>query len=453
MIFAIGNLGSKLVNFLLVPLYTYALSTRQFGLVDLITATVSVAAPIISLSISDAVFRFAMDKFENKSRIFTNSLFFAIVTGALSFLALPLLLWIHVPFGVFLLTITFLTNIFSILQNFVRAVGRVKVFALAGIVGTIVLGASNILLLMIFHLGVDGYLWSILFSILFSIFFVVFASHIWCYIKISALSLRDITRFLKYSIPLIPNGLSWWLTNDASRFFILFFVGVSGNGLFAVANKIPTILNVLFSIFAQAWQISAIDEFANKNSEKFYSKVFDLLISFSFILVAVFTLLIHPFMFLYVSPKFYSAWQFVPMLLLAATYSNFSSFLGTAYLAAKKTSGILITTMSGMAVNLLVSLTLIPQIGVHGAGIGGALGFLVASLIRLYQTRSFIKITVNWQNAIFSQLLVLSMIFISLFKFDFHYTINIFLFISLIVVNRRNLTDVFAKIIPLILRK
>lgn len=54
---------------------------------------------------------------------------------------------------------------------------------------------------------------------------------------------------LKYSIPLIPNAFMWWIISASNRFFILYFVGVEANGLFAVANKIPSFLSILYAIF------------------------------------------------------------------------------------------------------------------------------------------------------------------------------------------------------------
>ncbi len=247
LVFAIGNLGSKLISFLLVPLYTYVLTTSQYGTVDVLTTTVSVFLPVSSLSIFDAVFRFIMDKNENKKSVFTNGLLVTLYSTVLMIIAYPILLFFKVPLALPFLIILFLNILFSIFQNFTRGIGFVKIFALAGIVSAVTLGLSNILFLVIFKLGISGYLFSIIFSLLCSIIFISLSTRIWRFIDLKYASFKEIKKFLKYSIPLIPNSLSWWLTNDASRFFILFFVGVSGNGLFAVSNKIPTILSVFLA--------------------------------------------------------------------------------------------------------------------------------------------------------------------------------------------------------------
>lgn len=451
--FSVGNLGSKLINFLLVPLYTYVLTTSQYGTVDVLTTTVAVFLPIVSLSIFDAVFRFLMDKNENEKSVFTNGLLVTLYSAALMMVAYPILLFLKIPFAFSFLIILFLNVLLAIFQNFTRAVGFVKIFALTGIVNAFTLGLFNILFLVIFKFGIYGYLFSIIFSLICSIIFISLTTKIWRFIDLQYLSFKEIKRFLEYSIPLIPNSLSWWMTNDASRFFILFFVGVSGNGLFAVSNKIPTILSVFFSIFAQAWQISAVSEFDQDDASDFYSKVFNLLISFSFISVGFFVLFIKPFMSIYVSSDFFKAWQYVPVLLLAATFSNFSSFLGTIYLAAKKTSGIFFTTMFGMIINVLACVLLIPVIGVHGAGVGGTLGFLTVTLLRYFQTRKILVININWRASVISFLIILIMTGILLAQVPFSYVINTILMILILAVNRRQLSSILNKIVALILKK
>ncbi|MDN6967828.1 lipopolysaccharide biosynthesis protein [Oenococcus sp. UCMA 17063] len=453
LVFAIGNLGSKLIGFLLVPLYTYVLTTSQYGTVDVLTTTVSVFLPISSLSIFDAVFRFIMDKNENKKSVFTNGLLVTIYSAALMIIAYPILLFFKVPLVLPFLIILFLNVLLSILQNFTRGIGFVKIFALTGIVNAIVLGLSNILFLVIFKLGIPGYLFSIIFSLLCSIIFISLSTRIWKFIDLRYTSFKEIKRFLKYSIPLIPNSLSWWLTNDASRFFILFFVGVSGNGLFAVSNKIPTILSVFFSIFAQAWQISAVSEFDKDDASEFYSKVFNLLISFSFILISLFILFVKPFMQIYVSSKFFQSWEYVPVLLLAATFSNFSAFLGTTYLAAKRTSGIFSTTVFGMIINVIACWLLIPIIGVHGAGIGGSLGFLTVTILRYFQTKRFLTITIDWKKSISSFVLILFMTGVLLMHAPFSYSLNSIAMILILIVNRQQLLVIAHKMIGFVLKR
>ena len=68
-VFIIGNIGTKLINFLMVPLYTYALSTEQYGTVDLITTLVMMLAPILILNVNESILRYSLDQERNKNEI------------------------------------------------------------------------------------------------------------------------------------------------------------------------------------------------------------------------------------------------------------------------------------------------------------------------------------------------------------------------------------------------
>ena len=68
-LFTVNSFGSKMISFLLVPLYTYVLNAKDFGTADLVTSTVSLLIPILTLNIQDAVLRFALDKDKNKKDV------------------------------------------------------------------------------------------------------------------------------------------------------------------------------------------------------------------------------------------------------------------------------------------------------------------------------------------------------------------------------------------------
>ena len=214
---------------------------------------------------------------------------------------------------------------------------------------------------------------------------------------------------LLYSIPLIPNSFLWFFTNDANRYFIVGFVGLAANGIYAVANKIPTIINVLYTVFSQAWQISAVEEYESNRNSKFFSNVFNANISLSVILIGGILIVLKPLMAVFVASDYFVAWKIVPALLFATFFSNLSSFLGTIYLATEKTRGIMKTTIYGMIANIIFNSVLIPTLKLQGAGIGAAAGFAFIALIRLFDVRKFIFLQVAWKDLCMSLILLSGM--------------------------------------------
>ena len=90
---SIGTFGSKLLVFLMVRFYTGYLTPAEYGTADLITQTANLLFPLISLGITDGVFRFAVDHTEQRRNIFSVGVY-TILAGALLLVALlPLLVF------------------------------------------------------------------------------------------------------------------------------------------------------------------------------------------------------------------------------------------------------------------------------------------------------------------------------------------------------------------------
>lgn len=396
LIFAIGNSVSIILAFIMVPFYTQVLSTSDFGISDIITTTTAMLVPLVSLNVFSAVFRFSLDD-NNNIEIFTNGVIISTVGAALSLIIASILeisgLTYSLLVGIYLAATLFL-NLF---QNFTRGINHVKSFTLSGVIATVVNIVSNLLLMWAFKMGLNGYLYSLIISTVVTSLYLFFDNQLYSYIRFSDKSWTGAKELLKYSIPMIPNSFAWWLTNDANKLIVLLFLGPSSNGLLAVANKIPSMINTVFNMFSNAWQMTAVNENGKQSTNKIYTIIFNSISGLMLIGAAIIVLCIQWFMGFYVSDKFYLAWRLVPILVLTSVFSNISGFLGTTYLVVKQTKGLITTTLWGMLINILLSLLLVPIIGLNGAGLSGAIGFLAVSLLRLHQTQQFIKFEINFK--------------------------------------------------------
>lgn len=401
-IFAIGNLGSKFISILMVPLYTRFMTAGEYGQVDLITTAISLLLPVISLSIGQAVIRYAV-AYSNKNdedQIFSNALMLNFAGLVLVILLFPVFLYFKVfddllPFFVILL----IAQLFGdTLSQFVRGIGKVKQYAINGIITTFFTASLNILLLVHLGLGIKGYLISMIIAAFISDIYLFVISKGYSLFSVSYLNKELLKKMLIYSIPLIPNSIMWWVINGSTRYFILIFVGVSANGLFAVANKIPSILSIATNIFSQAWQLSAFEEQESKDKSTFYSLVFKDYYTILFICSSLILTINKPLIAYSVGTAFKSSWKLVPFLLLASMYQSFSGFLGTTYTASLKTKGVFTTSIWAAIISVVANVILLPLLGVYGAGIGTCLGFVVMWAIRLRDTKRIIGITMDFKE-------------------------------------------------------
>lgn len=458
-IFAIGRLGSNLISFILVPLYTFYLTTIEYGTVDLVVTTVNMLLPIVSVSMFDAILRFIMDKQDDADSIMVNAISVSVIGYFIALLIIPIVINFNLIGNTTVVIYMYLILFFQIFERifseYARAIGEVKTFAINGIILTFSIGVLNVVFLAFFNLKISGYFLSIILANIISIIYLVFSTKVYKHIKYSLIRLDRMKPLLSYSIPLIPNALMWWMINASSRYFIRFFIGVSANGLFAVSSRIPTLITIINQIFMQAWQLSAIEEYKSKDKSKFYSTVFNHLASILFIGASAALVILKPLFNILFATEYYIAWKVVPFLLLSAIFSSFSSFLGTNYIAAKQTNGVFKTSIYGGIVSLALNLILISKFGIIGAGVSSMFSFMVMWLLRLRDTKQFIKMETNWKlitfNSIFISLQIIVM-FSDLVSIN-EQIILLLIFLIELVVNKNLLVQLKALLFKLIRKK
>ena len=160
-LFAIGDFASKVIVFLMVPLYTYALSTEQYSISDLITTTVALASPFFSFVIYEAVMRFTLDKNSDKKVVFSIG-FWIFVWGTLLLTVVSYITFQYITIlrDYWLLFISYYVafTLYNIVSGFVKGLEHVKLFTIAGIVHTIIMVVLNLAFLLWLKWGVVGYL-------------------------------------------------------------------------------------------------------------------------------------------------------------------------------------------------------------------------------------------------------------------------------------------------------
>lgn len=451
-IFAIGNLGSKLITFILVPFYTFHLSTSEYGFVDLISSTINLFLPIVSLCLFDAVLRFVLDRNQDKAKVLSSSFFisifsiliFLIVGMSLVYLSFLSKIWLY------FLIILSMQIVQTIFAQFVRGIGMVKIYSVNSIIFTLSVCLFSFITLSHFKMGINGYFLSQILGYLVSIIFFVISAPIISNIKFSKNDFFLTKELIKFSIPLIPTNISWWFVNGSSRYFIVLFMNTSANGIFAVASKIPGFLNMITGMFTQAWQISAVEENDSDNKEKFYGNIFDIYYFILMLSCLLMLIVLKWAIIIFISPSFSESWKLIPFLLLAAIFSSLSAFIGQIYVVEKKTAGMFKTSIFPAVSTILANLLLINFYGLLGATIAQLVGWFFAFLYRIYDTRKFLKFPINKLKFILG-LIIYGLAIIVLFIYEGWILIlaEIFINILFIIIN----IDLLKKFSSLILKK
>ena len=402
-IFAAGNASSKIILLFLMPLYTTKLTTAEYGISDTLNTLIELLVPIITLCMAEAIFRFSIDTEKSTNEIAFFNGCKIMLYGFCVFAAIGVFLKLLFDYEYAFVMVWMLMSysLKQFLGCYLRGIGKSMVYAASGVIGTLVLVISNILLLVLFDQGINGYLVSIVISNVVSIVIMAITVHplriIYSNLKVGNQEKKSVlNNMLRYSLPIIPNSISWWLNNAANKYILLFISGSSVTGLFSAAGKIPAVINLLSSIFQQAWQFSSAKEYDKEHTSDFYTKIFTLYSPF-ILMSCSFVIIINPFISKFVlQGEFAEAQHYVPLLLFSSTLSCYSIFFGGIYTAAKKSKMLMVSTVAGAVVNIILCIVMIPIMSVYGALVANVISYSVVVLIRIIDSRKYVKIKHNW---------------------------------------------------------
>lgn len=380
----ISNFSSKLLVFFLVPLYTSVLSTSEYGTFDLAVSTASLLYPLLTVNIVDGVMRFSMEKNCSKNDIavigiryiflsITAYMFLVVIAGRFG-------IWKNLGGLIFFYYFFYVLNQFFI--QFAKGLEKVFDMAVAGVIGTISMIVFNLLLMLVFHQGLKGFfIANILAQAIPTVYFFV-RLRFWQYVKTWRINKALHREMLKYSVPLLFSTLGWWVNSSLDRYAVTWLCGVAANGLLSVSYKIPTILNTIQGIFTQAWQISAIKEYGEKDIARFYGITFSSINMVMCAACAVLIFLTRPIASFLYANDFYEAWRYVPFLLVSSVLNCASGLLGPILSAQRNTKAMMWSAILGAVVNVVFNVALIYSIGVQGAAVATATSSLAIYIVR-----------------------------------------------------------------------
>ena len=339
----------------------------------------------------------------------------------------------------------------SLCSQFIRAKNKTAFFAVQGIINTSLVIVFNILFLAVFHFGVTGYVLSVVLADGLCAILIFVKEKLWREMVLKP-SKDTFKQMLRYSIPMIPATIFWWVTSVSDRYMVTAFLGESANGIYAVSNKLPTFLTLLSTVFMQAWQFSAVSESEKDKKEHidFYTKVWSSFQSVMFIASSFIIALSVPLIKILTTKDFYSAWEYVPTLALAMVFSAFANFMGSVYVVEKRSKNSFLTTMVGAALNIALNLALIPKIGTQGAAVATVVSYFAVFIIRTLDAKKYIPFKAQGLTVTVNTIVVSLQCLFMIFSLPFCYIVQAISIIILLIVNFRFIWIFAEKILKLL---
>ena len=393
-VYAIGNIGSKLITFLMVPLYTYFVhDTGDFGYYDVCLTVCLLLLPFFTLQLRDGAFRFLLDCDDETQRrrivsFVARTMASSLVITLLVATVLALFTDIqHLGYAVGLLIAMSLQEVYS--QVF-RGLGNNRAFVMVGILSALGIGVFSVIFVAYLHWGIRGIFLANIIARLLALLLVeakvrLITRHTSWNIRIGKVG-RDIIR---YTLPLLPGSLCWWLTGSSDRLFVTHFLGLDVNGVYAVAIRFTGIINTLAIIFYQAWQETAILQYHSPDRDRFFSRMFNSYIFLLGIILVGYVFLLKVNYGWLVAPQYHQSLNYIYPLGLSAVLFALSAFFDMGYQCAKDTSRTLPAIVLSAVINVILNFMLIKPLGVYGVILTQVITYTVLFTYRWHDMRRY----------------------------------------------------------------
>lgn len=453
-LFFIASFGTKFLSFFLVPLYTSLVSTEDYGISDFLNTLVSLLMPVLMLDISDAImfFSFRAETPTDKQQpllygdriLRVSSTLLAIV---LAVVALATGGRNMLVYCIYILLRYFLDAFHLNMLAYMRSVNEVRTITISSLLSSATMLTMNVVLIVWLDLGLYALLISSLAGLLASNLYCVIKTKYWRFARTPIiLTKQQKKQMLAYSIPLIFSGLAWWVNGSLDRFFVTYYCGIGINGIYAMANKIPTLLNAVHTVIYQAMQLSVFTEMRAKDGKEYMKRLYSI---YTFIMVLACSALImldKPLAKYLFKGDYYVAWQYVPAMLISAAIFSIAGYITIIATATKETKTIAVATVSGAVLNILLNWLLIPRIGLFGAVIATALGYFVIWLVLILKAEMALEIRFPKLKSIFMFLLLVAQ-WVVLLIGQHMIVLEAILFLALCLLNLATIHDLWGIVV------
>ena len=457
-IFALGSFSSKVLVLFLVPIYTNYLTKEQLGQTDLIIQIANWLIPIFSLTVYEAMIRFGLDKAVDNKKVFTigNAVVFSGLAAMGIIMPLVKLTGImdkYVGEYTLLLGIYVCTaSLRWVYSSFVRSLEMVRLYALDGLFATFMTLTWTAVLIIGFKMDVKGYLLAIILSDFCSFLFLTFTARLWRFIDFKHFDRELLNAILRYSIPMIPAQVLWLLTNTCDSFMSASYLGKGSTGILSAAYKIPNIVSSIYLMFGQAWNMSAITENDTEDRGDFYKNVFDANQTLMYCLAGGCLIFVRLITKIWIGADFQEARLYSPILIYSMIYICFTTFLGSVYVATKKTKKTMYTSLLAGVINIGINLLFLKRFGLYATAVSTVLGYGIVFIVRAIDAKKLVGFRFNKVIFFGSNIILVLMVLANYIpKLGLRYIALFALYAILLLINYKAIKGMVSRILGAVL--
>ena len=431
MIYGLSTILARIINFLLVPIYTRVLSPENYGVVTEFMAYIAVLQVVLVLGLETGCFRFANKEGVEPHKVYSSAFVTVFCVGA-TFLALMLAFANPIASALgydgygacirYMGGILALDAVTAILFAKLRQENKAFKFAIFKTVKIVAEMGANLYLFLVFPKHVESHSWLLNFIPAtpdFSyVIFSIFVSCVVCgllfipdFFKLSFSLDRKLTRqMLAYSLPLMVAALPGIMNDFLDRILFRFFDSNPDQwresvGLYQAAVKLAVIMNLFIQMFRYAAEPFFFRQSREKGSLKLYADVQEYFTAFCG-LVFLGVILYIDIIALILGPQFREAVGIVPIMLLSYMILGMLFNVSMWYKLSGKTNVAIWITLSGLAVTALVIVLFMPTYSYWAAAYGHLASYIVMFIISAVLGAKYYPIPYRWGRLLTIMLLM-----------------------------------------------
>jgi O-antigen/teichoic acid export membrane protein len=379
-VYSIGNLSTKLIGLVLLPLYTARLTVDNYGRFAILEVTMQFLIMICGMKLVSGMFRWCSDTDDSHEQgriIFSSYITMVVLAVALNLLFQPLRgTWSRLFFGsadsAFLFSLIFINVGLEIVNSIPMNVLRFRQKSLLYVVlFSIKLATAlglNVYFIAFAGKGIDGILLS---HICANGLFLVLSIPIMLQNSVPKFNVIALTELLHYSLPLVVSAISVQLLTMGDRFILKYFLAYEDVALYSLAFKIAGVINVfIIQSFTLSFLPIAYRMSTRQDGKQFFIRIHTYFIGMLVIAALLLSLFSREVLMIFArNQAYYTAALFVPLLSLTFVFKGMQYLYSLAFHYVKKTRYNAVIVFGGVALNFLLNFILIPRYGIWGAAI------------------------------------------------------------------------------------
>mgnify|MGYP004443073545 FL=1 len=443
---------TQFLSFFLLPLFTSLLSTEEYGYFDLYSTYAWLLAIFLTLQLENGMFRFLIDERENEKGIKR------VISNGIAVIVIQLIFFIGIYFAglkilnikniryIFMMTIA--TSLLNLMLQITRGLGKNIEYSIASIISGVLNVIFSFVFIKILALKLLGIVLAYVIANFIAAIYLFFKIKLYKYLDFKILSKKEVKELMMYSFPLIPNSISSWIMNISDKVMISFLLGVSFNGIYSISTKFSILLSHVYTVFSLSWTESASMSTNDTDRSNYFSKVINkvfLICSF----IGLIVLSAMPIIFkILIEEAYFSAYNYIPILILASFFELFSILLGGVFIALKLPKEIATTTIIGGIINITINFLFLKKYGLSIACISTLMSYMYIAMIRYIKITKHVKIKLEYTKYILVTILYVISVFLYYYQSSLISIISIFVFsLIFIKVNYNHITDLIKKVL------